>query len=84
MVCGRRRERHPEKSVYNALCDLEWDTPIGEAAACGGNSLVRADAFEAVGGFDARLIAGEEPELCARLRQAGWKIWRLRRRDDVP
>ena len=77
VVCGRRRERHPEKSVYNALCDLEWDTPIGEAAVCGGNSLVRADAFEAVGGFDARLIAGEEPELCARLRQAGWKIWRL-------
>ena len=77
VVCGRRRERHPEKSVYNALCDLEWDTPIGEAAACGGDSLVRADAFKAVGGFDARLIAGEEPELCARLRQAGWKIWRL-------
>jgi len=77
VVCGRRRERHPEKSVYNALCDLEWDTPIGEAADCGGDSLVRADAFKAVGGFDARLIAGEEPELCARLRQAGWKIWRI-------
>lgn len=78
IVCGRRRERHPEKSVYNRLCDLEWDTPIGEAAACGGDSLVQAEAFEAVGGFLPQLIAGEEPELCVRLREKGYKIWRLK------
>src|SRR5580698_8655221 len=34
VVCGRRRERHPEASVYNRLCDLEWDTPVGDTAAC--------------------------------------------------
>jgi cellulose synthase/poly-beta-1,6-N-acetylglucosamine synthase-like glycosyltransferase len=38
---------------------------------------VRAEAFEAVGGFQSQLIAGEEPELCVRLRERGWKIWRL-------
>lgn len=77
IVCGRRRERYPEESVYNRLCDLEWDTPIGEAAACGGDALMRVEAFEAVGGFRPQLIAGEEPELCLRLREKGWKIWRL-------
>ena len=77
VVCGRRRERNPERSVYNRLCDIEWDSPIGEALACGGDSLVRVDAFKDVGGFRSVLIAGEEPELCARLRQRGWKIWRL-------
>jgi glycosyltransferase involved in cell wall biosynthesis len=77
LVCGRRRERHPEMSIYNRLCDLEWDTPIGEASACGGDSLLRVEAFEAVGGFRPQLIAGEEPELCVRLREKGWKIWRL-------
>jgi glycosyltransferase involved in cell wall biosynthesis len=77
VVCGRRRERYPEESVYNRLCDLEWDTPIGEAAACGGDALMRVEAFEAVGGFRPQLIAGEEPELCVRLREKGWKIWRL-------
>jgi glycosyltransferase involved in cell wall biosynthesis len=77
VVCGRRRERHPTASVYNALCDIEWDTPIGETDACGGDALVRADAFGAVGGYRAQLIAGEEPELCLRLRERGWKIWRL-------
>lgn len=77
VVCGRRRERFPQRSVYNLLCDLEWDTPVGEAKACGGDALMRADAFAAVGGFRPDLIAGEEPELCVRLRANGWKIWRL-------
>jgi len=29
LVFGRRRERYPERSVYNALCDDEWNAPIG-------------------------------------------------------
>ena len=77
VVCGRRREQYPTASIYNALCDLEWDTPIGETDACGGDALVRADAFDAVGGYRPQLIAGEEPELCLRLRERDWKIWRL-------
>lgn len=76
-VCGRRREIAPEASVYNRLIDREWDTPAGQARSCGGDVLMRRAAFEEVGGFDPRLIAGEEPELCVRLRQAGWLIWRL-------
>jgi hypothetical protein len=77
VVCGRRRERFRDRSIFNRLCDLEWDTPIGDAAACGGDALFRAAAFAAVGGFDESLIAGEEPELCVRLREQGWKIRRL-------
>lgn len=77
IVCGRRRERYPAASIYNQLFDLEWNTPIGEAIACGGDALVRVKAFETVGGFCSRVMAGEEPELCVRLREAGWKIWRL-------
>ena len=77
VVCGRRRERDPEKSVYNWLCDIEWNSPIGETSACGGDSLMRVDAFKEVSGFRSQIMAGEEPELCARLRQRGWRIWRL-------
>lgn len=77
-VCGRRRERFPEQSLYNRLCDIEWDAPIGEVRSCGGDVVMRVDALEAVGGYRDQLIAGEEPELCVRLRAAGWKIWRLR------
>lgn len=76
-VCGRRRERYPEKSLYNRLCNLEWNTPVGPARSCGGDVLMRAAAFAASGGFDESLIAGEEPELCVRLRAAGGRIERI-------
>lgn len=76
-VCGRLRERHPEASVYNRHCDREWNTPVGEAMACGGIFMARLEALDEVGGFNPGLIAGEEPELCLRMRRAGWKIWRL-------
>jgi GT2 family glycosyltransferase len=77
VVCGRRRERFPERSVYNQLCDMEWDTPVGPTESCGGDAMMRASAFREVGGFRPDLIAGEEPELCFRLRRAGWTVERL-------
>jgi GT2 family glycosyltransferase len=76
-VCAQRKERFPEASPFNRLCDLEWNTPVGEAEACGGDALLRRAAFAAVEGFNPSLIAGEEPELCYRLRQRGGKIQRL-------
>ena len=77
VACGRRRERRPGDSFYNLMADLEWDTPVGDADACGGDALMRVAALAEVGGFDATLIAGEEPDLCVRLRRLGWKVARL-------
>lgn len=77
VVCGRRRESYPEASPYNHLCDDEWNTPLGQAEACGGDSLMRIRAVQDVGGFNSKLRAGEEPELCSRLRAAGWQVWRI-------
>lgn len=77
VVCGRRRERYPDASVYNRLCDIEWNTPTGEATACGGDALMRIKALNDVNAYNANLIAGEEPEMCHRLRMQGWKIYRL-------
>lgn len=76
-VAGRRRERSPNSSIWNRLCDLEWNTPIGPATATGGDFVVRLSAFHEVGGFDESFIAGEEPEFGLRLRRAGWEIERL-------
>nr|WP_240793960.1 glycosyltransferase family 2 protein [Pseudorhodobacter turbinis] len=77
VVCGRRRERFPEASVYNGLCDTEWDTPIGQALACGGDALMRVADLRGVDGYRETLIAGEEPELCLRLGRTGVQIWRI-------
>ncbi|MBK4218148.1 glycosyltransferase family 2 protein [Paracoccus caeni] len=76
-VCGRLREIDPEASIYNRMIDHEWDTPLGQTRACGGIVMMRAAHFHEAGGFKPELIAGEEPELCVRLRRAGWQIWRL-------
>jgi GT2 family glycosyltransferase len=78
IVAGRLRERHPDASLYNRLCDLEWDQPAGETDWCGGIFMVRANAFVAAGRFNPTIAAGEEPELCGRLRAAGGTILRLR------
>lgn len=77
VICGRRRERFPQASVYNALCDMEWATPIGKTKSSGGDALIRRSAFEQVRGYNPNVIAGEEPEMCVRLRAVGWEVWRI-------
>jgi glycosyltransferase involved in cell wall biosynthesis len=76
-VFGQLRERYPEKSVYNWLCDQEWNRPVGEARAFAGNVMIRASALASVGGYREDVIAAEEDELCVRLRAANWRIWRI-------
>ena len=76
-VCGRLRERRPDASLYARLSQMEWNRPTGETLTCGGIAMFRVAALTAVGGFNASMIAGEEPELCHRLRRAGWRIERL-------
>ena len=74
VVCGRRREKYPDASLWNEMIDAEWNTPIGEALTCGGDALMRRTALDAVGGYQDGLIAGEEPDLCYRLRQILWRF----------
>ena len=73
-VFGRVRERYPERSIFNALCDDEWDTPAGDAAGSGGIALMRLTALRAVNGYDAAQIAGEDSEMSMRMRKQGWRI----------
>lgn len=77
VVCGRRFEAFPKASFYNQLIDQEWDTPVGQITACGGDTLMRVAALQEAGSFRADLLAGEEPELCTRLAAKGWTIWRI-------
>lgn len=75
VVFGRRREVRPHANAYHMACDDEWNAPLGEVSSCGGDALFRLAAFNEVGGYNPRLIAGEEPDLCLRLRQRDWRIW---------
>jgi glycosyltransferase involved in cell wall biosynthesis len=73
-VWGHRREMHPDQSIYNRVLDLDWVYAPGFMEACGGDVLMRRSALIAAGGYDEQLIAGEEPELCRRLRAQGYLI----------
>ena len=77
IVCGRRKEKHPNESVYNQLCDIEWNTPVGYTKSCGGDFMIKTECFKSVGGFNPSVVAGEEPELCYRLREKGFHILRI-------
>jgi glycosyltransferase involved in cell wall biosynthesis len=74
IVFGNRRESDPNGSAFNRVLDLDWITPIGPADYCGGDALVRRSVLERVGGYDERLIAGEEPEMCRRIRALSYAI----------
>jgi GT2 family glycosyltransferase len=77
VVCGQRKERFPKASIYNLLCDIEWNTAIGPTKSCGGDALFRVKALMETDGYRNDLIAGEEPELCLRIRARGWAIYRI-------
>jgi GT2 family glycosyltransferase len=74
IVGGRRRERFPDRSIYNRIADIEWISPLGEVKYCGGDAMIRVEAFRQVHGYQTNLIAGEDPDLAIRIRQAGWRI----------
>ncbi|WP_373283078.1 glycosyltransferase [Cribrihabitans marinus] len=77
LVTGWRSEVAPEASIYNRICDHEWHRPAGPITTCGGDMMVRATAFEQVGGFDETVIAAEDDEFCLRLAGKGWRLERL-------
>lgn len=80
-ICwGHRRESHPEQSWYVRVLDLDWISRSGDTEFCGGDALVRRVVLQQVQGFDEQLIAGEEPEMCRRIRAAGHRIVHL----DLP
>ena len=74
VVWGHRRELAPRQSVYVRVLDLDWIYPPGNSSFCGGDAMMRRAVLEEVDGFDATLIAGEEPEMCRRLRDRGYRI----------
>ena len=76
-VCGRLREKFKDHSIYNKMMDVEWQKDTGLIDSTGGIATFRTEAFRNASGFNEEIIAGEEPELCLRLRRNGYLIYRL-------
>lgn len=75
-ICGRLRERFREATLYNLMCDLEWQASSQTAPTCGGIFIVRTSVFQEIEGFNDNVIAAEDDELCVRIRNAGFDIIR--------
>ena len=74
VVFGHLYERYPQASIYNLLCALEWRSPSGPVTNFGhlvGITMVRRAVFEALRGFNADMIAGEDPDFGVRVGLAG-------------
>lgn len=80
IVWGHRRELYPQHSIYQRVLDLDWLYPAGLSDFCGGDALMRKKVLTEVNGYNAELIAGEEPEMCQRIRAKGYSILHL----DIP
>jgi cellulose synthase/poly-beta-1,6-N-acetylglucosamine synthase-like glycosyltransferase len=80
VVFGNRREIDPGSSLFNRVLDLDWISPQShESTHCGGDAMVRKHVLEEVNGFDDSLIAGEEPDMCRRIRGRGYLIVHVNR-----
>lgn len=78
-VSGYLRDVHPHDGQINSEQDL-WRDSDGHPAEVrdfGGAALYRRSALKQVGGFNPYLISEEEPELCMRLRYAGYNLIHL-------
>jgi glycosyltransferase involved in cell wall biosynthesis len=73
-VFGQCLEMNPKQSIYMRVCGLDWHIPPGDHRLCGGNAMWRREVLEHAGFFDESLQLGEEPDLCRRVREVGWRI----------
>ena len=73
-VFGAIEEASKQSSIYMKVCRFDWYMPPGDYRLCGGNALWRRSVLDEVGLFDEGLIVGEEPDLCFRVRQNGYRI----------
>lgn len=81
-------ERRPEVAVVEGRGEAPPLAPLsaiiapppGETQTVGGSFLVRAEAFEAAGGFRGDLQANEIADLCIRMRRRGAHVWRIEER----
>ncbi len=80
VVVGRLAERPAPDNPFSRLAALEWSSATGDIdnfGNLGGIMLARIADFQAVGGFNPRIIAGEDSELGVRLALAGRVVTKI-------
>jgi glycosyltransferase involved in cell wall biosynthesis len=66
-----------EADVERILQQTDFTKQIKEVLHGGGAAIYRREVLEQVGTFNPYLYSDEEPELCIRIRHAGYRIFKL-------
>jgi GT2 family glycosyltransferase len=68
---GILKEKNSSISLFKHLSALEWECPPGHISFTGGNCMMRVKVFLECQGFNEKIQAAEDTELCCRIRQKG-------------
>lgn len=71
LVRGTRTDEQEEPTMYDTILALADRPSPGDFELCWGEAMVRRSALEQINGFDVRLMAGEWPDLCRKIRETG-------------
>lgn len=83
VVVGKLQERPAPENIFSRLAALEWSSATGDITNFNnlvGIMVVRIRDFLSVGGFNPRIIAGEDPEFGVRQALAGRVVTKI----DLP
>ncbi|MEL6359706.1 MAG: AAA family ATPase [Pseudomonadota bacterium] len=76
VIDGRTTLAEDQNGLFNAAVFSTIQQEPGEIMTTGPSAFVRADAFEAAGGFRGDIHGIEMDDLCIRLRRRGMHVWR--------
>lgn len=74
LVRGARRDEKEEPTMYDTALAIDDLPPPDDFELCWGEAMVRRSVLEQTNGFDVRLMAGEWPDLCRKIRELGLSL----------
>jgi len=78
VIEGRMRQRNGDEVAFPTVSEQRKNETPGEiVSVIAPGAFMRAEAFEAAGGFRGDLLSCENDDLCIRQRRRGAHIWRL-------
>lgn len=79
-VIGNVRERNSEKSFLARVLNYPWSSrETGFVDAPGGGGTFRREVLQTAGGYNPLILKGQETELGYRIRERGYRIYKIER-----
>ena len=77
IIDGGKQEQFRENSLLNLVSEISQQESEGELQSAGASAFMRAESFEAAGGFRGDIETNDIQDLCLRMRRRGHHVWRI-------